>query len=87
MAQINRGKHLGHECRLHQWCNNWFMVECSCGNKSLVLSPTSLLLTVDEMDKVVRSKDNGFMFRMYEEVVAKGEYVTFKKRSTARLCR
>ena len=64
MATILKGKYKGKECKLHQWCNDWFSVKCE--GKPLILSPTNLQLTGSEMYDVINCKSNGILFNLFE---------------------
>jgi len=60
MALITRGKLKGHTCRLMQWCNDWFMVE-----PGGIMSPRSLKLDPDEIDRVRSHNNNGFLMKLF----------------------
>lgn len=75
MAEILKGKRKGEEVKLHQWCNNWFMLE-----DGTIVSPTSIRLSAKEILKVVeyeKEKRNGIMFNLFTLDTIQG---TFKKR-------
>jgi len=60
MATILRGKRKGEDVKIHQWSNDWFLLkDCT------TISPTSLRLTPEEVQRVRESAYNGIMFRLY----------------------
>lgn len=74
MAKIRRGKHKGETVKLHQWCNNWFSVELK-DKIRLIVSPTNLIFTGEEMADVLLTKNNGLLLGLFEPLDN-----TFKKR-------
>lgn len=60
MATIIKGKLKGQQVKIHQWCNDWFVLE-----NGKVFSPTSLQLTPEERDKVLSHNNNGFLLKRY----------------------
>ena len=57
MAIILRGKLKGKNYKLHQWCNDWFMIETG-----KIVSPLALQLVPEEIQMVHNHKNNGKMF-------------------------
>ena len=81
MALITRGKHKGAECRICQFCNDWFVVDLPDG-KPLVMSPGSLKLTDQEAILVLEAaqrKETGILFGLFD-LQMDG---TFKRRKRA----
>jgi hypothetical protein len=70
LAELLKGKRKGGQVKLHQWCNDWFMLE-----DATIVSPTSLKFTDGEIE-LIKKTDNGMMFAIYELT----EDNTFKKR-------
>lgn len=64
MATLLRGKNRGNYVKILQWCNDWFMVE-----PGGIVSPTSLQLNPDEIEKVLKNQElglNGILFGLFE---------------------
>jgi hypothetical protein len=61
MATIIRGKLKGTETKIHQWCNDWFMVD-----PGGIVSPTQLKLSEDERAKILLHNNNGLLFGLFE---------------------
>lgn len=74
-ATITRGKRKGETVELHQWCNDWVMLE-----EVGIMSPTSLQCGPEAIDAIIAQEEagrNGQMFRMYYDLdhfVATGKF-------------
>ena len=64
MATLLRGNRKGDEVSVGQFCNDWFTVRDSEG-KTLVLSPTSLQFTPEEVKMIKDCKNSGMLFRFF----------------------
>lgn len=61
MAIIRKGKLKGKSFKIHQWCNDWFMLE-----NGQIVSPTNIILTPTEAVMVLKHKNNGFLLNLFE---------------------
>lgn len=61
MAIILRGKNKGIKAEIHQWCNDWFMLE-----SGQIVSPGSIQLTPLEIIRVTEHDNNGILFGLYK---------------------
>lgn len=68
MATVLRGKRKGQEGVIHQFCNDWFSIDF-LDEKGVIIRPTSLQLTAEEID-MVRYADSrgrtGVMLREFD---------------------
>ncbi len=85
-ALILRGKNRGDICEVHQFCNDWFMLEHAnpeVANKPFW--PSSLAFTVEGMDELKTRTDTGMLFHWFEPKTTKRDYgrfiYTFKRRN------
>lgn len=60
MALILRGKDKGKNIEIKQWCNDWFML-----SNGKIVTPSTIQLTVEEIEKVLSHKNNGILFSLY----------------------
>lgn len=70
MAKFIRGKRKGEEAEIHQFANDWVMIEpCT------ITSPTSLVYTVEEMDRFLANASIGIFWSLFEvKTVLDGKY-------------
>lgn len=61
MAEIKTGSRKGEEVEIHQWANNWVMLE-----DSKIVAPTSLIYTPAELDKMRNDYNLGLFWDLYE---------------------
>ena len=59
MAKVLRGKNKGQEVEIHQFCNDWVMLE-----NGKIVSPTSLEYSVKEIERLKSEEPDG-MFSLY----------------------
>ena len=69
-AIIKVGRNKGKEVVIHQWCNDWFILE-----DGKIYSPTSIQLNADEIEVFLKS-ESGIMLDFYSLQIPDG---TFKK--------
>lgn len=65
MAYLLSGKHKGEKVTVHQCCNDWFTVK----EYSLVIKPTTIMLTYDEYHEFkewVSKGQTGFMMEAFD---------------------
>ena len=69
MATIRTGKHKDKVVKIHQFCNNWFMIEHSdIPNRESIFSPNRLIFTDGEVERIKQAEargENGMMFERY----------------------
>lgn len=69
MAIITRGKHKGKEVKLHQFCNDWMMVEhYEIPNQETIFKPTALYFSDEEKSEIQQAErrgQTGFMFQKF----------------------
>lgn len=54
-----KGLEPGERVKIHQFCNDWFMVDASRGRQAIILSPTALKLSRSEIKMVREAADAG----------------------------
>lgn len=82
MAKLLRGIHKGKTVHVRQFANDWFSVELGPNRISLIVSPISIWLDADEVDRVIADKKNsGFLLDAFVLDRAKG---TFKRKPSPR---
>lgn len=59
MAILLRGKRKGETVEIHQFCNDWVMLE-----DGKIVSPASLEYDLDEIKRLLK-EDTGMMFQRY----------------------
>lgn len=77
-ALILKGRGMGREVEVSQWCNDWFTLE----GYVQPFSPTSLAFTPLGMKEIKEHKNNGMLFVEFEWVLIKGKDIyclTFKR--------
>lgn len=72
MAKLLLGKRRGETVKLHQWCNDWFMLE-----DGRVVSPQGLWFTSKEM-KEIQLSSTGIMMQLFNVVPKEGGFVMKK---------
>ena len=63
MATLLRGKRKGQKVKIHQFCNDWFML-----GDGTIVSPSSLEFTFHEVERIMtnrREERTGGMFTLY----------------------
>lgn len=85
MATITRGQHRGHEAVLHQFANDWLMVDVDCVGtiNGIIVSPTSIRLTAEEVARVRADPNKGSLLDDYE-LSDEGRFTKVKRRSGRR---
>jgi hypothetical protein len=77
MAVVLKGKHKGKSVNIHQWCNDWFMVDVA-DDQPAILSPTQLRLTEEEAKKITPG-NSGMLLKLFQLIsIGNGDYV-FKR--------
>lgn len=79
-ALVIRGKDIGKEVEISQWCNDWFSIM----NSNKIFSPTSLAFTFQDFQFIKNHNNNGVLFKEFEPRELKGKFgafeMTFAKR-------
>lgn len=81
MAEIIKGKRKGQTCKVLQWCNDWFQVDVA--GLPLIVGPTMLKLTPEEMDALLIGSACGYAGTMFKEFTMRpdGTFARNKRRS------
>ena len=81
-ALVIRGKYKDEKVEIHQWSNDWFTLNTGDHEMdSKVFYPTSLAFRAADMDTIRDSKNNGFLFEVFEQsfkIYGDGYNWTFK---------